>query len=138
VLERPATAYLEELGTANACVITCLELAERYLVEGAVLLAKLDARIEIASQQGTRVTTIFSEKGLAHEGDGSSKDTAIYFSKPRTQLEAVGMIYRFLQEANIEVVGIKVVAAIEDGFLYEIIPTNGGDIWFKTKMNWEG
>ena len=48
------------------------------------------------------------------------------------------MIYRFLQEANIEVVGIKVVAAIEDGFLYEIIPTNGGDIWFKTKMNWEG
>jgi hypothetical protein len=99
------------------------------------LLAKLSNRVEIASLQGTRVTTIFSEKGLTHEGNGNSKHTAIYFSKPRTHLETVGMIYRFLEEAKVEVVGPKIVAAIEDGFIYEIIRTNTGDIWFKTKMN---
>ena len=82
------------------------------------------------------MTTIFSEKCLAHEGDGKSKETAICFSKARTHLEAVKIIHRFLKESRMDVVGRQQIAGMESGFLYEIIPTNLGDVWFKTKMDW--
>lgn len=40
---------------------------------------------------------MFADKGLAHEGDGQTKETAICFTKARTHFEATGMIYRDLE-----------------------------------------
>jgi hypothetical protein len=136
VLDRPATYYINEMSIANSCILVCLQLAQKYQIEASRFLIQLDSRIEIASLPGERVTTIFSEKGLTHHGDGKSSETAILFTKARTHAEAVEMIYRFLAEKDIRTVGSKMLAAVADGFAFDVFPTTSGDVWFKTKVDW--
>jgi hypothetical protein len=73
-----------EIGDDNTCervcVCKCLELANRFEREALVVLIKLDSWIEIAGKRGERASTVFSEKGLSHTGDGNTKDSAICFS----------------------------------------------------------
>ena len=37
---------MKELDMANACVVTCLGLADRYAIEGAAFLMKLDSELK--------------------------------------------------------------------------------------------
>lgn len=135
-LARPASDYANELALTNSCISSCLTLADRYQYDISCFLIILDSRIEIASLPNERVTTIFSEKGLTHQGDGKSKATAILFTKPRTRGEAVAMIYRFLNGKNLRPIGPKTLAAVEHGFAFDVFPTASGQVWFKTRLDW--
>jgi len=135
ILDRPHSDYAAEIEAAGACARKCLELADRYEKAASVLLIKLDSRIEIAGTPGARTTTIFSEKGLSHTGDGSSKENAICFSKSRTHIEAVEMIGRFVASQGMDFRG-RSIAGLEKGFLFETVHTDRGLLWFKTKTDW--
>jgi hypothetical protein len=106
------------MAITNACISTCLRLAQDYQNDASYSLIELDSRVEIASLPRERVTTtIFSEKGLTHQGDGKSKATAILFTKPRTRGEAAEMIYRFLKRERLRIVG--------SAFINEQVPQCG-------------
>jgi hypothetical protein len=130
------SAYIKEIEFANACAIRCLDLADKYETEASALLIKLDSRVEIASRPGERVAAVFSTKGLAHEGDGQTRDTAICFIKARSHGESVEMIYRYLQQERLNLVSPRQTVDVRDDFLYEVFPTDRGTLWVKTKMTW--
>lgn len=77
---------------------------------------------------------MFADKGLGHEGDGRTKETAIYFTKARTHIEAVGMINRYLEAEKMVQTGPRKNLGFNGGFLYELYQTNCGPLWVKTKM----
>ena len=78
----------------------------------------------------------FSAKGLSYTGYGKTKETAIHFIKVRSQLEAIEMIKRYIQEKNMNLTGLQQVAGIDEGCSYGTYPTEEGNVWFKTKMMW--
>jgi len=84
-LDRPYSDYAAGIEFANDCAHKCLGLANGYEKTSSALLIMLDSRIEVARKPGVRTTTVFSEKGFSHTGDGS----AICFVKARTHIEAV-------------------------------------------------
>ena len=96
----------------------------------------LDSRIEIASRDGERPGTVFSKKGLSHQGDGKSRETAMQFTKARSHGEAVEMIYRYIEQEKLQLTGPRQTMAVADGFLFEVFQTSKGPVWFKTKMDW--
>lgn len=128
------TAYAKEVEEASDCAIRCLDLSQYYAREIAAELVKLQTFIEIASLPKQKPTGIFSTKGLSHEGDGNSKKTAIEFKNARTPAEAVGMIHRLLEERGLSLVGPKHIGGIEEGYIYDVFPTDKGKVWLKTKM----
>ncbi len=135
VLSQPPSAFQVQIELANACAIKCLTLANGYELEGSRQLIKLDNFVEIASRDGERPSTVFSKKGLSHLGDGKSQVTAIQFSKARTHGEAVEMIYRYLEQEKLHLIGRQTIA-VAAGFLFEVCQTNEGPLWFKTKLEW--
>ena len=50
-------------------------------------------------------------------------------------LEAVSMIYRYLEAEGIQIIGPKSIGAIEGGFIFDVFPTARGPIWFKDPMS---
>jgi hypothetical protein len=135
VLSLPPSAFQAQIELANACTLKCLALAIGYELEGSSQLIKLDNFVEIASRDGERPSTVFSKKGLSHLGDGKSQDTAIQFTKARTHSEAVEMIYRYLAQEKLRLIG-RQTEAVSDGFLFEVCETDEGPVWFKAKIQW--
>jgi hypothetical protein len=135
LLDRDYSEYEPDIEFANTCTRKCLELAHRYETEASTYLLFLDSRIEIAGKSGKRPMTIFSEKGLSHEGDGRAKESAIFFNKARSHVEAIEMTRRFLRSEN-RIFKMSIVEGIEGGFLYERIETDLGDLWFRTRTDW--
>ena len=135
-LSQPPSAFQAQIAFANGCAVRCLELAAGYELEGAAQLIRLDNRVEIASRDGERPTTVFSEKGLGYIGDGKSQKSAIQFTKARSHGEAVGMIYRYVKQEKLQLSGPRQTTAVSDGFLFEVFQTSKGPVWFKTKMDW--
>jgi hypothetical protein len=134
-LDRSYGEYVAEIGFANACTRRCLQLADEYETSGSALLIKFDSRIEIACDLKERPTTVFSQKGLGHTGDGKTKETAVSFLKARTNQESIEMFYRFLDAQDMKLES-RSIAAVEGGFLFEQAHTDKGVLWFKTKMDW--
>jgi hypothetical protein len=114
----------------------CLALASDYELQGSAQLILLDGRVEIASRVGERPATVFSNKGLTHLGDGKSQQSAVQFTKARTHMEAVEMIYRYLEQEKLDLTGSRQTIEVKDGLLLEVLPTNKGPVWFKTKIDW--
>jgi hypothetical protein len=108
---------------------------EQLARSGGAALARLSDYISIALIPKQRIGSIFVERILTCEGDGTSKDRAIVFSKARTPLEAVSMIYRYLEAEGIQIIGPKSIGAIEGGFIFDVFPTARGPIWFKVPMS---
>jgi hypothetical protein len=98
----------------------------------AMELVLLNNWIELALK-GEKVTKVFSTKELAYQGDGKSIGTAIHFAKARTHAEGTQMIYRFLDNNGIQVTGPHELHSIKDGFVFDVIPTNNGPLWFGTR-----
>lgn len=133
-LSQPLSAFEAQISLASACAIKCLALATGYELEGSGYLIKLDNYIEIASLDREKPTTVFVKKGLSTLGDGSSQDTAIQFINARTHNEAIEMVHRYLEREKLRNNG-RQIAGIADGFLFEVIQTNKGPVWFKFKMS---
>jgi hypothetical protein len=136
-LSQPATVFDRQIAFANACTVRCLTLASDYELQGSAQLILLDGRIEIASRDGERPATVFSKKGLTHLGDGKGQQTAVEFTKARTHIEAVEMIYRYLEQEKLDLTGPRQTVELKDGFLFEVLHTNKGPVWFKTRIDWD-
>jgi hypothetical protein len=61
-LSQPPSAFQAQIAFANACTVRCLELAAGYELEGSAELIRLDSRVEIASRDGERPTTVFKSE----------------------------------------------------------------------------
>lgn len=81
-----------------------------------------------------KITNVFTMKAAFPEGDGLSKETAYFFPKARTSLEAMDLTNQFFKESGIEVIGARRVAAVGEGFVYDLYPTSLGLLWFKIPM----
>lgn len=51
-------------------------------------------------------------------------------------MEAVEMIYRYLEQEKLDLTGSRQTIEVKDGLLLEVLPTNKGPVWFKTKIDW--
>jgi hypothetical protein len=91
----------------------------------------------LASRAKERRVTLgnwLSHRSAKPRGDGKSKFTAYEFANARNAGEAITMIYDFLANNGIELVGPKQIGAIEQGYIYDVFPTNKGKLWFRTPM----
>ena len=70
---------------------------------------------------------------VGHSGDGKSKDTAIFFKKARTHNEAIQAFYKYLEQQEIEFHERR-IAAVEDGYLFDIVLTDKGPLWVKYQI----
>lgn len=108
--------YLQDRVTERSSVFMMLkDLSDRCLIRGA------------------KVNRVFAIKLPIAEGNGKSKETAYYFPKARTAMEAIKLCYEFLDKEGYEVVG-RQNGGVVDGFVYDIFKTDIGDIWFKVPM----
>jgi hypothetical protein len=119
--------------TACRCVVDALKAARELGMELGRLLIRIQNWIEIAVQPGRKPLSVFIKKNLDYDGDGTSMVSAVYFRKARTKMESIEMIYRYLEETGAIITGVK-ESIIEAGFVYDMFPTRGGRIWFKTPL----
>jgi hypothetical protein len=123
----------DEVAFAETVVERCAAITLDMMVSGSKELIKLGSRSKIASAPGARTSQIFSDK-VASVGDGMSKETAIYFSKARTDHEAVKAFYEYLKANKLMLLHRRTVS-VEDGYLFEIALTDKRNIWVKYKAD---
>lgn len=111
------------------CSLCMLFLKERGVEHGSVFI-KLQNAFELCLAKGARVNNIFAIKAPKPDGDGKTKETAFYFRKARTTLEAITLCYEFLEKEGYKVRG-RQNGGITNGVVYDVYETNQGDIWFK-------
>jgi hypothetical protein len=133
-LDPPADTHTEHLSRACVYALRALTKVEDLARSGGAALIRLDNYVVIAMMPHQRVGAIFAQKPLTYQGDGKNKESAITFTKVRTSLEAVDMIYRYLETKGIEITGPQVIGAVEDGFIFDVFHTTQGTLWFRTPM----
>lgn len=78
---------------------------------------------------------IFSNNDISFTGDGKSKETAIFFLKAITHMDYVKFQYEFIAK-NLQTKGDDIlgqsIGDIDSDFVYDIISTTKGNVWFKT------
>ncbi len=78
------------------------------------------------------MTNVFSVREPSAKTDGTTKETAICFSKARTQFEAMKMAYKYLESRGIDLEAARRHnEGFEGQFLFEYWDTPEGKIWFK-------
>jgi hypothetical protein len=123
----------DEVAFAESVVERCASVALDITVIGSKQLIELRSRSKIASEPGAKTSQIFSNK-VAYVGDGMTKETAIYFSNARTDLEAVKAFYEYLKANNLSLLHRRTVL-VENGYLFEIALTDKRNIWVKYKAH---
>ena len=127
------TILAPELERAFDLIEQCAKLAQNdFNKEIAHHLGKLSSWIEIASEDGAKLSQVFSTR-VAFVGDGRAKSTALYFQKARTQTEAIEAFYAYLETEKL-VMHRRQLDAVEEGFLYELVYTDQGVLWVKYAM----
>jgi hypothetical protein len=122
-----------EIGAVRDIIERCAQLVDDELNKTAsYLLIRIGSWIEIACQQGMKLSQVFSVRN-ATAGDGKTKETAIFFKKARTHQEAMEAFYDYLRSERI-VMFSRRTAAVEHGFLFEEVSTDKGTLWVKYKM----
>ncbi|HXV84922.1 MAG TPA: hypothetical protein VEG60_34180 [Candidatus Binatia bacterium] len=133
-LNPPAEFHQETIDRiCRYCSLTMLFLKEQAVSMSANLVHLKDL-VDRCFSTGAKITSVFTIKAAFPDGDGLSRETAYFFPKARTPLEAMELTNRFLQEAGIEVIGGRKNAGVSDGFVYDVYPTARGDVWFKVPM----
>lgn len=123
----------EDLTKAHRIIEHCAKLAEQeYRIAATASLMKIGSWIEIACQDGSKLTQLFSLR-RAFTGDGRTKESALYFLKARTHHEALKAFYQYLESEKIALLERR-VATIDNGFLYDVAITDKGSIWIRYKM----
>ncbi len=87
--------------------------------------------VERAFSPAARINTIFTQLPPNASGDGKSVETAYFFPKARTPLEAMQMIADFLEQNKVIVTGSRRIGAVKEEYVYDVYPTSSGDVWFK-------
>ena len=78
----------------------------------------------------TTLSTLFVEPLLEYIGDGSTKETAIFFTKATTKMEHIMMQYEFMRQKGIKST-MQYIGALEDDYIYDVHKTSRGELWFK-------
>lgn len=128
----PSGSLTKELSLARGAIERCAALDWDLVVSGTRHLSKIENWITIASANGTKLSQLFSVR-VGHSGDGKSKDTAIFFKKARTHLDAMQAFYKYLEQQRIELHG-RHNAGFEDGYLFEFVLTDKGPLWVKYQI----
>lgn len=97
-------------------------------------MAKLADLASICGTKGVKIQNLFVKRSARPEGDGKSKETAYFFPKARSSIEAIALIYDFLAELGAEPSGPKSIGAMEGGMIFDVVPTTKGTFWFKVPM----
>lgn len=111
------------------CSLCMLFLRERGMEHGAIVI-KLQNSFELCLARGAKVNNVFAIKAPKPDGDGKSKETAYFFRKARTAIEAIGLCYEFLEKEGYEIQS-RQNGGLGDGFVYDVYKTDKGTIWFK-------
>ncbi|MBV9975884.1 MAG: hypothetical protein JO105_10870 [Hyphomicrobiales bacterium] len=121
-----------DLGRTHWMIERCAMLADDELnKEASGYLIKIASWVEIACQEGAKLSVIFSVRG-AISGDGRTKQTAVTFERARTHHEALEAFYNFLAAQKLTMLSRR--AAIEGEFLYDKVATDKGPLWVKYRM----
>lgn len=130
-------SHAEELGPdltkTHWLIERCAMLVDDdFNKETTLYLTRIGSWIEIACQDGAKLSQLFSVRG-AGSGDGRTKETAILFKKARTHQEALEAFYGFLKAEKLMMLSRR-TAAVEEGFLYDEVTTDKGPLWVKYRM----
>jgi hypothetical protein len=115
------------------CSLTMLFLRDQAVSSSANLVHLKDF-VDRCFTKGAKISNAFSKKSASPEGDGLSKETAYFFPKARTPLEAIELTKQFFEESGIELTGERRLGAVGEGFAYDIYSTSRGVLWFKIPM----
>jgi hypothetical protein len=121
-----------ESGLAREIIERCADIDSKLVFSSTRSLIKISNWIAIAARPGTKSSQIFSLR-TGYRGDGSTKETAIFFEKARTHHEAMEAFYKFLTAEGLEMQS-RQVAGVEEGFLFDIVSTSQGPLWVKYRM----
>jgi hypothetical protein len=133
-LDPSVDAHTEDIRKAYDLTLHLFMQVEDLAATGTKFLMQLDDYLTIAMIPNQRIGSIFNLQPLSHRGDGESKETAIYFTKARTPFESVAMIYRYFEKMGIKSIGLQEIGAIEEDFVFDVIETSKGKLWFRTPM----
>ena len=117
---------------ARGAIERCAALDWDLVISGTRHLSKIENWITIASSNGAKLSQLFSVR-VGHSGDGKSKDTAIFFKKARTHLDAMQAFYKYLEQQGIEF-HERHNAGFEDGYVFEFVMTDKGPLWVKYQI----
>ena len=115
------------------CSLTMLFLQEKAIPMSAILM-RLKDLVDRCTSKGAKITNVFSKRGASPQGDGRSKETAFFFPKARTVVEAIDLTKQYLKESGIKLTGKRENAGVSEGFIYDVYPTSHGRLWFKIPM----
>jgi hypothetical protein len=130
LLRPPISTHADALTRICACAIGCVHSARELFYEFGAAISLFQKYLELAQQPGIRFKTLFSVRSTVAQGDGRTKETAIFFPGARTHIEGLEMIYRYLEEKRLKV-GPQQLGGIDERFVYDIIETQAGPLWFK-------
>lgn len=115
------------------CAEIMLFLRDQSIHISASLMTIKDL-VDRCSSKGAKITNVFSRRPAIPEGDGRSKETAFFFPKARTAVEAIDLTRRYLKESGIRLTGNRENAGVSEGFIYDVYSTSRGCLWFKIPM----
>lgn len=129
-LNPPEDFHRETLDRLRRCCSYCMLYLEQRVVTRAVVFSRLQALLELCFSPGAKVSNAFSIRASTPKGDGKSQETAFWFPKARTPMEAVGLCYAFLEKEGYEV-RRQELHGFTDEFCYDVYTTDKGTVWFK-------
>jgi hypothetical protein len=80
----PISMHAEALTRICACAIACVHSARELFYEFRAAISLFQKYLELAQQPGIRFKILFSVRSTVAQGDGRTKETAIFFPSVRT------------------------------------------------------
>ncbi len=72
---------------------------------------------------------------LEYSGDGNSKDEAIYFTNANSFIDHINMQNEFIKQNDLDVYKRTVQGPIQSKYVYDVMDTSQGKLWFKVPGN---
>jgi hypothetical protein len=83
---------------------------------------------------GAKLKNIFSVRKPIVQGDGKTKDSALFVSNARDVAEEIEFIYRHFDKNGFKIFGRKVDSMSTD-YVFDLFNTNKGEIWVKVSFD---
>lgn len=132
-LNPPEEFYRETLDRLRRYCSLCMLFLSEHGIQHSSVFIRLQDLLDLCFSRGAKVTNVFSIKAPKPEGDGKSRDTAFFFPKARTNMEAIELCYKFLEKESYKVQK-RANCGVTDEFIYDVYTTNKGTVWFKVPM----
>jgi len=136
LLDPPPEYHKEAIQTfCTGCVLCLSYLLEVLSPRYSIACIRLGDLVHRCVSPGARITNVFSVREPSTSSDGTTKETAIFFSKARTHFEAMEMTYKYMNSKGINTDGLmRHIDEFGERFFYEYWDTPEGKIWFKFDM----